>query len=193
MLLYASPEPAYREFWQQLDTAYFLRHEPDGDRLAYAPSCMPIRTPTPWSGRALTRQTRSRHALQVMVYVADQKELFSRICSFFESISFDIFEAKVHTTRHGFALDTFQIQDTSGRQGEYRDLISYIEYELTERLLNKHRCPADAAADSAASCGISRSPRKSTFRLTTRGTVLRAVDSCGRPARPAVANLRACY
>jgi [protein-PII] uridylyltransferase len=79
--------------------------------------------------------------LQVLVYVPDQKELFSRICSFFESISFDIFEAKVHTTRHGYALDTFQIQDTSGRQSEYRDLISYIEYELTDRLSNKSPLP----------------------------------------------------
>jgi [protein-PII] uridylyltransferase len=74
--------------------------------------------------------------------VADQKELFSRICSFFESISFDIFEAKVHTTQHGYALDTFQIQDTSARQpSEYRDLISYIEYELTDRLSNKSPLP----------------------------------------------------
>jgi len=138
LLLYAIPETDYSEFWQQLDTAYFLRH--DAQEIA-------------WHTRHLYRRVQSEQpvvrarlspigeGLQVLVYVADQKELFSRICSFFESISFDIFEAKIHTTRHGYALDTFQIQDTSGRQAEYRDLISYIEYELTDRLSNKSPLP----------------------------------------------------
>jgi [protein-PII] uridylyltransferase len=136
--LYAIPEADYREFWKQLDTAYFLRHE--AQEIA-------------WHTRHLHTRVNSEvpvvkarlspvgEGLQVLVYVADQKELFSRICSFFESISFDIFEAKIHTTRHGYALDTFQIQDASNRQPEYRDLISYIEYELTERLTVKGPLP----------------------------------------------------
>ncbi|MBY0269520.1 MAG: [protein-PII] uridylyltransferase [Burkholderiales bacterium] len=136
--LYAIPEADYQEFWRQLDTAYFLRHE--AQEIA-------------WHTRHLHRHVNSAvpvvkarlspvgEGLQVLVYVVDQKELFSRICSFFEGISFDIFEAKIHTTRHGYALDTFQIQDASNRQPEYRDLISYIEYELTERLNSKSPLP----------------------------------------------------
>lgn len=136
--LYAIPEADYQELWKQLDTAYFLRHE--AQEIA-------------WHTRHLHRHVNSAvpvvkarlspvgEGLQVLVYVADQKELFSRICSFFEGISFDIFEAKIHTTRHGYALDTFQIQDASNRQPEYRDLISYIEYELTERLTGKAPLP----------------------------------------------------
>ncbi len=138
LLLYAIPEAAYADFWQQLDTAYFLRHDPQEiawhTRHLYAR----IASETPV---VRARLSPIGEGLQVLVYVADQKELFSRICSFFESISFDIYEAKIHTTRHGYALDTFQIQDTSGRQGEYRDLISYIEYELTDRLSNKSPLP----------------------------------------------------
>ncbi len=68
--------------------------------------------------------------LQVMIYVPDQKELFARICSFFESISYDIYEAKIYTTRHGYALDSFQVQDPDNAQPQYRELISYIEHEL---------------------------------------------------------------
>jgi len=138
LLLYAIPEAAYADFWQQLDTAYLLRHDPQEiawhTRHLYAR----VASETPV---VRARLSPIGEGLQVLVYVADQKELFSRICSFFESISFDIFEAKIHTTRHGYALDTFQIQDTSGRQGEYRDLISYIEYELTDRLSNKSPLP----------------------------------------------------
>jgi len=74
--------------------------------------------------------------------VPDQKELFARICSFFESISYDIHEAKIYTTRKGYALDTFQVQDPDNRRPRYRDLMSYVEYELTDRLLRKTPLPA---------------------------------------------------
>jgi [protein-PII] uridylyltransferase len=80
--------------------------------------------------------------LQVMIYVRDQKELFARICSFFESISYDIHEAKIYTTRHGYALDTFQVQDPDNSRPRYRDIMSYIEYELAERLSHKVALPA---------------------------------------------------
>jgi [protein-PII] uridylyltransferase len=46
-------------------------------------------------------------------------------------------EARIYTTRHGYALDTFQINDPNSRKPEYRDMISYIEYELAQRLLNQ--------------------------------------------------------
>ena len=49
--------------------------------------------------------------LQVMIYTPDQKDLFARICSFFERMSYNIVEAKIYTTRHGYALDSFQVLD----------------------------------------------------------------------------------
>ena len=139
LLLYAIPENAYKEFWQQLDTGYFLRHDPQEIAWHTRQLYQRFQSPTPI---VRARLSPVGEGLQVMVYLADQKELFSRICGFFESISFDIFEAKVHTTQHGYALDTFQIQDTSGRQpSQYRDLISYIEYELTDRIANNAPLP----------------------------------------------------
>jgi len=136
--LYAIPESDYREFWQQLDTAYFLRHE--AHEIAWHTRHLHRRVNSP-APVVKARLSPLGEGLQVLVYVADQKELFSRICSFFDGISFDIFEARIHTTRHGYALDTFHIQDSSNRQPEYRDLISYIEYELTERLLRRDPLP----------------------------------------------------
>jgi [protein-PII] uridylyltransferase len=68
------------------------------------------------------------------VYLPDQKELFARICSFFESIRYGIIEAKIYTTRDGYALDTFQVHDPDNCDVQYRDVISYIEYELGQRL-----------------------------------------------------------
>ena len=134
--LYAVPDGAHESLWKNLDTAYFLRHEPQEitwhTRLLY----YRVNTETPV---VKARLSPAGEGLQIMVYVRDQKELFARICSFFESISYDIFEAKIYTTRHGYALDSFQVQDPDNRQPRYRDLISYIEHELTQRLL--HRTP----------------------------------------------------
>ena len=69
------------------------------------------------------------------------KDLFARLCSFFERISYSILDAKIYTTKHGYALDSFAILDTANKKPEYRDLIGYIEYELTQRLT--HQTPLE--------------------------------------------------
>ncbi len=136
--LYAIPETDYQEFWRQLDTAYFLRHEAQEIAWHTRQLCRHVNSPAPV---VRARLSPIGEGLQVVVYVVDQKELFSRICGFFEGISFNIYGAKIHTTKHGYALDTFHIQDASNRQPGYRDLISYIEHELTGLLTNKAPLP----------------------------------------------------
>jgi [protein-PII] uridylyltransferase len=136
--LYALSEEAHRKLWNELDTAYFLRHDPQEiawhTRLLY----YRVTTPTPV---VKARLSPAGEGLQVMVYVQDQKELFARICGFFESIGYDIHEAKVYTTRGGYALDTFQVHEPDNRRPQYRDVMSYIEYELAQRLLHKSPLP----------------------------------------------------
>jgi [protein-PII] uridylyltransferase len=134
--LYAVPESAHEKLWAQLDTAYFLRHDPQ--EIAWHARTLYYRVDTP-RPVVKARLSPAGEGLQVLIYVPDQKELFARICSFFESISYDIHDAKVYTTRHGYALDTFQIQDPTNTRPRYRDIMSYIEYELGERLA--HRTP----------------------------------------------------
>ena len=71
-----------------------------------------------------------------MVYAADQPELFARICGFFSRFGLSIAEAKIHTTRHGYALDSFVLLDPS-HQLTYRDATGLIEHDLTERLVRQ--------------------------------------------------------
>ena len=137
--LYAVPEQAHEKLWRQLDTAYFLRHDPQ--EIAWHTRLLYYRTDTR-TPVVKARLSPAGEGLQVMVYVEDQKELFARICSFFESMSYDIHEAKVYTTRNGYALDTFQVQDPTNDRPRYRDIMSYIEYELSERLLHKSPLPS---------------------------------------------------
>jgi [protein-PII] uridylyltransferase len=137
--LYAVPEEAEKKLWAQLDDPYFLRHEPQ--EIAWHTRMLYYRVQSQ-EPVVKARLSPAGEGLHVMIYVPDQKELFARICSFFERISYDIFEAKIYTTRHGYALDSFQVQDPDNRRPQYRDVIGLIEHDLAERLLQKTPLPA---------------------------------------------------
>jgi [protein-PII] uridylyltransferase len=136
--LYAVPDLAEKKLWTQLEDTYFLRHEPQ--EIAWHTRLLYYRVQTQ-EPVVKARLSPAGEGLQVMIYVPDQKELFARICSFFERISYDIFEAKIYTTRHGYALDSFQVQDPNNRRPQYRDVIGLIEHELAERLQLKTPLP----------------------------------------------------
>lgn len=129
--LYAVPEEAHRILWARLDVGYFLRHDIQEiawhTRLLYthADAESPI---------VRCRLSPIGEGLQVLIYTRDQDDLFARICNFFDRAGFNIVEAKINTTRHGYALDTFLILDDAPKNVHYRDLISYVEYELADRL-----------------------------------------------------------
>jgi [protein-PII] uridylyltransferase len=136
--LYAVPDLAEKKLWTQLEDTYFLRHEPQ--EIAWHTRLLYYRAQTQ-EPVVKARLSPAGEGLQVMIYVPDQKELFARICSFFERISYDIFEAKIYTTRHGYALDSFQVQDPNNRRPQYRDVIGLIEHELAEQLRLKTPLP----------------------------------------------------
>jgi [protein-PII] uridylyltransferase len=129
--LYAVPDNIERALWRHLDTPYFQRHT--ADEIA-------------WHARHLywrverkepvvkARLARDGAGLQVLIYLPDQKELFARVCGFFGRAGLSILEAKVHTTRHGYALDTFAVHDPANPLASYREAIQYVEFELTRRL-----------------------------------------------------------
>jgi len=135
--LYGLPPDAHLKLWQQLDVAYFLRH--DASDIA-------------WQTRSLYDKLDSKlpvvkcrlapigEGLQVAVYVPDQPDLFARICSYFDRKNFSILDAKIHTTKNGYALDTFLVTEQNFAKS-YRDIISLIEHELGELLQSQAPLP----------------------------------------------------
>ena len=123
-------ENVHEALWQQLDTVYFLRHS--GEEIAWHTRAL---YHCPESEEPVVRARVSGHddGLQVMVYVRDQHDLFLRTVGFFGRAGYSIVDAKVHTTKHGFALDSFNLLDMAERDGD-RNMIAYIEHELTDRL-----------------------------------------------------------
>jgi [protein-PII] uridylyltransferase len=128
--LYALSENAGEKLWRELDVAYFLRHEPQ--EIAWQTRTLHFRVNTD-SPVVKARLSPIGEGLQVMIYARDEPDLFARICGYFESINYSIVDAKIHTTRHGYALDTFLVLG-AGKSHHYREMISLIEQELAERL-----------------------------------------------------------
>jgi [protein-PII] uridylyltransferase len=148
---FALPDTVQERLWKQLDTVYFLRHS--AEEIAWHTRALHYRMIPP-EPVVKARLNRAEHideedsgmithpswsesaGLQVMVYTKDQPDLFLRLVGFFARAGFSIADAKIHTTRHGYALDSFVLLDVQHRDNN-REMISYIEYELGLRLLKE--------------------------------------------------------
>jgi len=144
--LYAVPDQAELSLWKHLDTPYFQRHT--ADEIAWHARHLYWRVERT-APVVKARLARDGAGLQVLVYLPDQKELFARVCGFFGRAGLSILEAKVHTTRNGYALDTFAVHDPANPMASYRDTIQLVEFELT-RLLADH-APLEAPAEGRIS------------------------------------------
>ena len=124
--LYALPFEAHKFLWDTLDVGYFMRH--DASDIAWHTRHL---SRSVGADKAVVRARRSPvgEGLQVLVYTRDQPDLFARICGYFDHGGFSILDARVHTARNGYALDTFQIV-TSSPPDQYRELTSQVENGL---------------------------------------------------------------
>jgi [protein-PII] uridylyltransferase len=137
LALYALSDGVKDKFWAQLDTPYFLRH--DAQEIAWQTRNLHYRVDTP-APVVKARLAQIGEGLQVMIYTPDRETLFARICGYFERAGFNIVEAKIHTTRHGYALDTFLVMGL-GPGEHYRDMLETIERELPVELQSQAPLP----------------------------------------------------
>ena len=147
LALHSEPHDGQKALWDTLDVGYFMRH--DASEIA-------------WHARQLSRyvaksddsvvasgqgksMVRARisplgEGLQVLVYTTDQADLFARICGYFDQAGFSILDAKIHTAKNGYALDTFQVV-TSLMPEHYRELINMVESGLGTTIDQKGELP----------------------------------------------------
>ena len=126
LALHSLPFEAHKPLWDTLDAAYFMRH--DAADIAWHTRQLSRHI---GNGKSIVRAHQSPlgEGLQVLVYTPDQPDLFARICGYFDQGGFSILDARVHTARNGYAIDTFQVVDASMPE-HYRELISMVESEL---------------------------------------------------------------
>jgi [protein-PII] uridylyltransferase len=130
MRLYGLSDGVEQNFWKQLDVAYFLRH--DAQDIAWQTRLLHYRVEAT-SPVVKARLSPAGEGLQVMIYTPDRPRLFARICGYFGSIGYNIVDARIHTTRHGYGLDTFQVLGTT-MSPHYREMIAQIEHDLAATL-----------------------------------------------------------
>jgi len=141
LALNALPHMAHESVWSLLDISYFMRH--DGDDIAWHTrhvSRFLHENPHPTKPMVRARRTSFADVLQVMVFAPEQTDLFARICGYFDRAGFSILDARIHTTKRGQALDTFEV--TSNQLADqYRELIGMIEADLFQRLAQQTPLP----------------------------------------------------
>ena len=136
---YGIAEASYQTFWAHLGDGYFLRHE--SQEIAWHTRLL-LRHIDTQQPVVRARLSPGGDGIQVMVYLRDRADLFASICGHLDRMGYSIVEAKIHTTQHGYALDSFLILDQNDKHVRYRDLLSYIEYELTQKLEGSASMPA---------------------------------------------------
>ncbi len=129
---YGLSTQSYRDLWAKLGVAYFTRYE--SDEIAWQSRLL---TPHVLSTQPIVRARLGPNGdgIQVMIYSKDQDDLFARICNFFDRMAYNIVEAKIYTTQHGYALNSFSVLDQSGKSVSYSGLLKFIEAQLTEKII----------------------------------------------------------
>ena len=137
--LYAMPFESHKDLWNILDVSYFMRHEAADiawhTRQLSRPLALAKAQGVPTGVTVKARLSPLGEGLQVLVYTPDQTDLFARICGYFDQAEFSILDAKVHTAKNGYALDTFQVV-TPMLNVHYRELIPMVENGLKQAIEN---------------------------------------------------------
>jgi [protein-PII] uridylyltransferase len=151
---FALSATVHERLWKQLDTVYFLRHS--AEEIAWHTRSLHYRI---YNNQPVVRARlyQDGEGLQVMVYTQDQPDLFARIVGFFARNGYSIVDAKIHTTAHGYALDSFVVLDIMNRDNN-REMVPYIEHELEQRLIQQ--LPPEAPSAGRLSRQVKHFPIK---------------------------------
>ena len=78
------------------------------------------------------------NGIKIIVYEKASKGLFSKIVEYFDSVSFSVLDAKINTTKHGYALNSFVLNQKSLDQLSQFS-ISTLENGLLNHLENQNK------------------------------------------------------
>ncbi len=130
-------DEAREAFFKELNIVYFLRHSPEDIAWHTQQLAEELRTESAVvRSRILTKGA----GIEVLVYTPDQKDLFARVVSFFEREGLSVLDARIHTTQHGWALDTFLVEDKRNRDPE--ELQVQLRKKLSDAIIQGKPLPA---------------------------------------------------
>lgn len=95
-------------FWQELNVVYFMRHTPEEIAWHTQTLAQYVRTPDPI---VEVKRSERMGGILILLYLPDRKDLFLRTVAALGKSGLSVIDARVHTTHHGWALDTFLVTD----------------------------------------------------------------------------------
>jgi [protein-PII] uridylyltransferase len=127
------PRHVVEGHWARMDTEYFLRH--DAESLAWhtevitgaAASEVPL---------VAVRYHPEAGGTQILTYTPDRDGLFVDLTAGIDRMNLSIWDARIHTTRYGFALDTFVVLDHLGQPISEPRQLERIQAVMREQLLD---------------------------------------------------------
>lgn len=155
-------EKKYHDFFSNMHVSYFLKHD---------------YSEIEWHAEVLIKKINSKipivkakfdkdvNGINIIVYEKSSNGLFSKIVEYFDSMSFSVFNAKINTTKNGYALNSFLLNHDSFDQLS-KNSISKIEVDLFKHL--KRQSKVDL------SLGGRKSRRSRCFPITP--TVVLSAD-----------------
>ena len=117
--------------WENLEDEYFLRHSPE--EIAWNTRCIDRHSGQDKPLIEL-RHSSARGGTEVFIYMRTDDSLFERTTALLEQLGLDIHDARIITSRDGYALDTYLILDESGVYLQSEFQIKEIVAALTEDL-----------------------------------------------------------
>ncbi len=121
------------EHWARMDTDYFLRH--DAQSLAWHAEVI---TGTSASELPLlaVRYHSGAGGTEILSYTPDRDGLFVDLTAGIDRLNLSIWDARIHTTRFGFGLDTFVVLDSLGEPITEPDELARIRAAMRAQLLD---------------------------------------------------------
>ncbi|MGE5240437.1 MAG: [protein-PII] uridylyltransferase [Bacteroidota bacterium] len=127
------PEEQVNRFWQEADAEYFLRH--DADSLAWHARVIAGAHATDLPLVA-TRYSPELGGSEFLIYTPDRDDLFVIMTAGFDRLNLSIVDARIHTLRNGFALDTYVVLDHSAQPVSDPRALAHLQKAMRDQMLN---------------------------------------------------------
>lgn len=165
-LVHGVTDATREKFWKELNLVYFMRHS--AEEIAWHAEMLAERADSPDPVVRVKRGT-AEGSLIVLLYLPDTKGLFLRAVAFLGKSGLSVVDARIHTTSHGWALDTFVANDAFAKFAS-TDSLRKLERDFAAALTNGKPLPP------APKCRLSRRSR----HFPTRPSVQIQPDESGR-------------
>ncbi|MBE9516695.1 MAG: [protein-PII] uridylyltransferase, partial [Proteobacteria bacterium] len=120
-------------YWSQLLEYYFLNF--DIDSLAWHANTISESSAADFPIVA-TRYNPSIGGSEFLIYTPTKSDLFIQLTGAFEQLNLSIMDAKLHSSKHGFALDSFVVLDHQQKAIDNPATLDYLTKEIKRSLLS---------------------------------------------------------